>query len=236
MRPKVKFKRSFVYRKTLGHLQESPDLFNFTLQGPRFIGAGWAITPPIISRGIFFSFCIHTSSCNLCVKSNVPIKHNANFLLSHVFVSIYDWNRVHSFLGVPRSFNVPVSVRVFLNLFGYLFDCFIYTIVSLDYQIYAAPMLFPSVDGQLALQSTINESFDQPSFIAYNKNLESVLANFLNDDQISSQIKFVQEDFAEDIEFYYLLPRLEIFKVLMKGKPNWKFFWYIKWSKEPCLE
>ena len=39
--------------------------------------------------------------------------------------------------------------------------------------------------------STSNESFDQPSFIAYNKNLESVLANFLNDDQISSQIKFV---------------------------------------------
>ena len=45
--------------------------------------------------------------------------------------------------------------------------------------------------------STINESFDQPSFIAYNKNLESVLANFLNDDQISSQIKFVKENVAE---------------------------------------
>ena len=150
MRPKVKFKRSFVYRKTLGHLQESPDLFNFTLQliTGTAVHRGWLGYNPIISRGIFFSFCIHTSSCNLCVKSNVPIKHNANFLLSHVFVSIYDWNRVHSFLGVPRSFNVPVSVRVFLNLFGYLFDCFIYTIVSLDYQIYAAQMLFPSVNGQ----------------------------------------------------------------------------------------
>ena len=63
--------------------------------------------------------------------------------------------------------------------------------------------------------STINESFDQPSFIAYNKNLESVLANFVNDDQISSQIKFVKENVAEDIKFYYLLPLLEIFKVLM---------------------
>ena len=154
MRPKVKFKRRFVYTKTLGHLQENPDLFNFTLQGPRFIGAGWDITPPIISRGFFFfSFCIHTSSCNLCVKSNVPIKHNANFLLSHVFVSICDWNRVHSFPRVSRAFNVPVSVRVFLNLFGYLFDCFISTIVSLDYQIYATKILFPSVDGQLAWQT-----------------------------------------------------------------------------------
>ena len=76
--------------------------------------------------------------------------------------------------------------------------------------------------------STINESFDQPSFIAYNRNSESVLANFHNDDQISSQIKFVKENFAEDIKFYYLLPRVEIFKVLMKGKPNRKFFRYIK--------
>ena len=76
--------------------------------------------------------------------------------------------------------------------------------------------------------STINESFDQPSFIAYNKNLESVLANFLNDDQISYQIKFVNENVAEDMKFYYLLPQLEIFKVLMKGKPNRKFFRYIK--------
>ena len=131
MRPKVKFKRRFVYMKTLGHLQENPDLFNLTLQRPRFIGAGWDITPPIISQGFFFfSFCIHTSSCNLCVTSNVPIKHNANFLLSHVFVSLvfrayYDWNRVHSILRVSRSFNMPVSVRVFLNLFC---DCFISTI------------------------------------------------------------------------------------------------------------
>lgn len=79
--------------------------------------------------------------------------------------------------------------------------------------------------------STINESFDQPSFIAYNKNLESVLANFLNDDQISSQIKFVKENVAEDIKFYYLLPWWEIFMVLMKGKPNRKFFRYIKIMK-----
>ena len=27
MRPKVKFKRSFVYTKTLGHLREDPDLY-----------------------------------------------------------------------------------------------------------------------------------------------------------------------------------------------------------------
>lgn len=76
----------------------------------------------------------------------------------------------------------------------------------------------------MLIVSTINESFDQPSFIAYNRNSESVLANFHNDDQISSQIKFVKENFAEDIKFYYLLPRVEIFKVLMKGKPNRKFF------------
>ena len=62
--------------------------------------------------------------------------------------------------------------------------------------------------------STIDERFDQPNFKAH-KNLESVLVNFLNDDNFSSQIKL---NYAEDIKYYYLLPLLEIFKVLMKGK------------------
>ena len=50
------------------------------------------------------------------------------------------------------------------------------------------------------------------------KNLGSVLVNFLNDDDFSSQIKLIKENYAEDIKYYYLLPQLEIFKVLMKGK------------------
>ena len=36
--------------------------------------------------------------------------------------------------------------------------------------------------------SAIDERFDQPNFKAH-KNLESVLVNFLNDDNFSSQIK-----------------------------------------------
>lgn len=145
MRSKVKFKRSFVYTKTLGHLQENPDLFNFTLQGPRFIGAGWAITQPIISRTFFcLSFCIHTSSCNLCVKSNVPIKHNANFLLSHAFVSLvfraYIWLKSRPLYSQSVSIIQHACKRSrFFNLF---FDCFISTIISLDYQIYATEISF----------------------------------------------------------------------------------------------
>ena len=120
MRPKVKFKRSFVYTKTLGHLQESPDLFNFTLQGPLFIGAGWAITPPIISRAFFFFLFAFTQAVVIFVWK-------AMYQLSIMRISccpiacfcklsfscIYDWNRVHSILRVSRSFNMPVSVRVF---------------------------------------------------------------------------------------------------------------------------
>ena len=30
-------------------------------------------------------------------------------------------------------------------------------------------------------------------------------------------MKFVKENFVHDIRYYYLLPQLEIFKVLMKG-------------------
>ena len=79
--------------------------------------------------------------------------------------------------------------------------------------------------------STIDERFDQPNFKAH-KNLESVLVNFLNDDDFSSQIKLIKEKYAEDIKYYYLLPQLEIFKVLMKGKQtNRKFFRYITLNK-----
>ena len=66
-------------------------------------------------------------------------------------------------------------------------------------------------------KQSIDERFDQPSFKAH-KNLESVLVNFLNDDDFSSQIKLVKENYAEDIKYYYLPPQMEIFKVPMKGK------------------
>ena len=65
--------------------------------------------------------------------------------------------------------------------------------------------------------SAIDERFDQPNFKAH-KNLESVLVNFLNDDDFSSQIKLIKENHAEDIKYYDLLPQFEIFKVLIKGK------------------
>ena len=53
-----------------------------------------------------------------------------------------------------------------------------------------------------------------------------------NDDDFSSQIKLIKENYAEDIKYYYLLPQLEIFKVLMKGKQtNRKFFRYITLNK-----
>ena len=42
--------------------------------------------------------------------------------------------------------------------------------------------------------------------------------NLLKDDDISPQMKFVTENYAEDVKCDYLLPQLEIYKVLMKGK------------------
>ena len=54
--------------------------------------------------------------------------------------------------------------------------------------------------------------------------MESVLVNLINDDDFSSQIKLIKENYAEDIRYYYLLPQLEIFKVLMKGKQIESFY------------
>ena len=50
------------------------------------------------------------------------------------------------------------------------------------------------------------------------KNLESLLIDFLHDEDVSSQMNFVKENYAEDIKCDYLLPQLEIFKVLMRGR------------------
>ena len=60
----------------------------------------------------------------------------------------------------------------------------------------------------------INERFDQPSFVS-SKNLESLLVNFVNASDVSSQMKYVEENYAEDIKITLLLPQLEIFKVLV---------------------
>ena len=65
--------------------------------------------------------------------------------------------------------------------------------------------------------SAISEHFNQPSFVAY-KNLESLLINFLNSKDISSEMEFLRINYAEDIGHDYLLPQLEIFKLLMKAK------------------
>ena len=65
--------------------------------------------------------------------------------------------------------------------------------------------------------SAISERFNQPSFVAY-KNLESLLINFLNGKDISSEMEFLRINYAEDIGHDYLLPQLEIFKLLMKAK------------------
>ena len=70
--------------------------------------------------------------------------------------------------------------------------------------------------------SAIKKRFEQPCFIVY-KNFESLLIDFLHDEDVSSQISFVTENYAEDIKCDYLLPQLEIFKVLMRGRKAERF-------------
>ena len=67
------------------------------------------------------------------------------------------------------------------------------------------------------IASAIKKQFEQPRFIVY-KNLESLLIDFLHDEDVSSQMNFVKENYAEHIKCDYLLPQLEIFKVLMRGR------------------
>ncbi|CAB4016714.1 Hypothetical predicted protein [Paramuricea clavata] len=65
--------------------------------------------------------------------------------------------------------------------------------------------------------SAINERFDQPSFKAYAK-LEALLLKSLKSEDISYEMAFVKEVYHQDIKVEFLIPQLEIFKVLMKEK------------------
>ena len=56
------------------------------------------------------------------------------------------------------------------------------------------------------------------------KRIRTWKVNLINDDDFSSQIKLIKENYAEDIKYYYLLLQLEIFKVLMKDKQIESFF------------
>ena len=63
--------------------------------------------------------------------------------------------------------------------------------------------------------SSIEERFDQPSFKAYS-NMESLLIGVLSSQDVSSQIDYMKENYADDVRTGYLFSQLEILKVLIK--------------------
>ncbi|XP_028407434.1 zinc finger MYM-type protein 1-like [Dendronephthya gigantea] len=67
------------------------------------------------------------------------------------------------------------------------------------------------------ITSAINERFDQPSFKSYSK-LEALLLKSLKSEDISLELAFVKELYPQDIKVEFLIPQLEIFKILMKDK------------------
>ena len=65
--------------------------------------------------------------------------------------------------------------------------------------------------------SATTERFDQPSFKAYAK-LEALLLKSCKSEDVSSELAFVQELYYQDIKVEFLIPQLDIFKILMKDK------------------
>ena len=67
--------------------------------------------------------------------------------------------------------------------------------------------------------SSIEERFDQPSFKAYSKltsPLESPLIGVLSSQDVSSQMDYMKENYADDVRTGYLFSQLKILKVLIK--------------------
>ena len=64
--------------------------------------------------------------------------------------------------------------------------------------------------------ASIGERFDQPSFVFY-KHMETLLIGFLKSEDISLQMEYLKENYADDIKMEYLSAQLDIFKELMKN-------------------
>lgn len=65
--------------------------------------------------------------------------------------------------------------------------------------------------------ASITERFDQPSFKAY-MNLERLLLGSLDSSDTSTEIGYIREHYSDDIRMEYLIPQLDIFKILMRGE------------------
>ena len=63
--------------------------------------------------------------------------------------------------------------------------------------------------------SSIEERFDQPSFKAYS-DMESLLIGVLSSQDVSSQMDYIKENYADDVRTEYLFSQLKILKVLIK--------------------
>ena len=53
--------------------------------------------------------------------------------------------------------------------------------------------------------SSVEERFDQPSFKAYS-NMESLLIGVLSSPDVSSQMDYMKENYADDVRTGYLFP------------------------------
>ena len=76
------------------------------------------------------------------------------------------------------------------------------------------PIYYEALD---LIVSAITERFDQPSFKAYAK-LEALLLKSCKSEDISNELAFVKELYYQDIKVEFLIPQLDIFKILMKDK------------------
>lgn len=67
--------------------------------------------------------------------------------------------------------------------------------------------------------SAIEDRFKQPGFAAYSQ-LEDLLLKCLKSEDISDQVNYVRDNYADDINVQQLLPQLDVFKVMIDKDGN----------------
>ena len=130
--------------------------------------------------------------------STIAIKENTAFNPSRKKVFFVAPVSLYEQRGCDRSGSFSVTIGN-----TYLLLSCRYAIINED---------FEALD---LIMSSIEERFDQPSFKA-DSNMESLLIGFLSSLDVSSQVDYMKENYADDVRTGYLFSQLEILEVLIK--------------------
>ena len=189
----------------------------------------------------------HCWSFKVCVRSNV--KHYANFMLSHVFISSLDLKSHHKFELYSQSALIIQHVYTLASLFFHICSLTALYLPIKFRQLDVSKRSFISISewaisvaNRMLFLLLTKSTFWSAEFYSVYKNLESVLVNFLNDDKYFSSNKVCERNIKlfrrskKTLSTTIFLPSLKYSRFWWRGKRSKVFqIYWMKWRALPWI-